>query len=111
MLIFDYLFKKNIMATQKLPVKAASSKKEYKKAVAMKLKTVLQELKASLGNKEFEHRVKKAAKVLTHGVSGNAPAPAASVRVTRKATSPKKIKKVKKASPAKAKAKKTAPVG
>lgn len=58
------------MATKKTPIASAHSKKEYKREVYTKLETALQELKNTVGEKEFQHRLKKAAKVLVHGLHG-----------------------------------------
>ena len=86
------------MATKTSAGKPAKSKKELKKELAGKIESALSELKNTLGEKEFQHRLKKAAKVLLHGLhrkeisSSNNGTPDNS-----KKTSPKKIKAVKKA--------------
>jgi len=47
---------------------ALHTKKEMKKAVADKLQTALPEMKTTLGEKKFSRRLKKAVKMLLHGV-------------------------------------------
>jgi len=98
------------MATKKNTIASAPSKKEYKKEVYTKLEIALQELKNTVGEKEFQHRLKKAAKVLVHGLhdedfsAGNydiaklEDAAPGKVKGAKKA-SPKKIKSLKKAKP------------
>jgi len=44
------------------------NKKEMKKAVKEKLQTALPEMKSTLGEKKFDHRLKKAIKLLLHGI-------------------------------------------
>jgi hypothetical protein len=98
-------FQKKFMATKKPASKPAQSKKEFKRELAGKIESALTELKDTLGEKEFLHRVKKATKVLVHGLhnkersAGNNGIPVASQE-----TSSKKIKAVKKAKPAQKKA-------
>ena len=82
------------MATKEKSSKPAHPKKEFKKELAGKLETVLAELKTMLGEDEFQHRLKKAAKVLTHGLHGKDIAPE-TVKTTE--PSPKKTKALKKA--------------
>src|SRR6516225_2190647 len=90
------------MATQQQPIKSAHSKKEFKKEITVKLDAVLAELKSTLGEKEFQHRLKKAAKVLVHnlhskdfsenghnGKESEKPAPAKKIKTAKK-SSPKK---------------------
>ena len=97
------------MATQKTSQPAAYSKKEYKKELAVKIETVLAELKNSLGEKEFQHRVKKATKVLTHGMHGKKSSENGNTVETKaKAAVPKKAKSLKKAGVKKAGRKKAA---
>ena len=94
------------MSTKKMPIASAHSKKEYKKDVYAKLVTVLQELKITLGEKEFEHRLKKAAKVLVHGLHSK-DFSAGNNGVAKPVTAtPKKVKGLKKVSAKKAAAKK-----
>ena len=49
-------------------VSVLHSKKEMKRAVADKLQVALPEMKTTLGDKKFSHRVKKAVKLLLHGI-------------------------------------------
>src|SRR3954463_946320 len=44
------------------------SKKEMKRAVADKLQIALPEMRSTLGEKKFSHRLKKAVKMLLHGI-------------------------------------------
>lgn len=94
------------MATKKIA--SAHSKKEYKKDVYEKLATALQELKNTLGEKEFQHRLKKAAKVLVHGLH-NKNFFAGNTDVAKSGNvADKKIKGLKKAAVKKVTTKKTA---
>lgn len=56
------------MAINKTEAKPVHAKKEYKKKLAKKIEGALTELKDILGEKEFEHRIKKATKVLVQGL-------------------------------------------
>ena len=93
------------MATKKPASKPVQSKKKFKKELAGKIESALTELKNTLGEKEFRHRVKKATKVLVHGVynkersAGNNGTP-----VDSNETPSKKVKAAKKAKPAQKKA-------
>ena len=49
-------------------VSVLHSKKEMKKAVADKLQVALPEMKTTLGERKFDRRLKKAVKMLLHGV-------------------------------------------
>ena len=49
-------------------VKAPSPKREYRNQVTEQLKTALTGLEEKVGKKDFEARVKKAAKLLTAGI-------------------------------------------
>src|SRR3954468_1970678 len=49
-------------------VNALHSKKEMKRSVADKLQVALPEMESTLGEKKFRHRLKKAVKMLLHGV-------------------------------------------
>src|SRR4051812_27983658 len=49
-------------------VSVLHSKKEMKRAVADKLQIALPEMKSTLGEKKFSHRLKKAVKMLLHGI-------------------------------------------
>src|SRR3954452_16565183 len=44
------------------------SKKEMKRSVADKLQVALPEMESTLGEKKFRHRLKKAVKMLLHGI-------------------------------------------
>jgi len=48
--------------------KELPTKKEMKKIVADKLHTALPQMQATLGEKKFSRRLKKAVKVLLHGI-------------------------------------------
>src|SRR5690348_12452669 len=50
------------------PASILHTKKEMKKAVADKLQTALPDMKNTLGEKKFSRRLKKAVKMLLHGV-------------------------------------------
>jgi hypothetical protein len=94
---------------QKTSREPAISKKEFKKELAIKIETVLTELKSSLGEKEFQHRVKKATKVLTHGMHGKKSSENGNtVEPKTKSAAPDKIKSLKKAGVKKASRKKAA---
>jgi hypothetical protein len=56
------------MATKKPEIKPAHPKKEFKKELTVKMETALSEIKNKLGEKKFEHRIKKAAKILMQGL-------------------------------------------
>ncbi|MBS1744580.1 MAG: hypothetical protein JST21_00275 [Bacteroidetes bacterium] len=84
--------------------KAASTpeinpKKAYRKSIAVAIENVLQELKEKLGEEEFMHRLKKATKVLAHGLTHENAAPQKTVAIkTSKAAKPvKKSSVIKKA--------------
>lgn len=95
------------MATKKQPIKkesikTAHSKKEFKKEIAVKLDTALTELKGRLGEKEFQHRLKKAAKVLVHNLHGkDFSENGHNGKKTEDPAPEKKIKSIKKPSPKK----------
>lgn len=91
------------MATKKAVNKPSSSKKEYKKSIAVKIETALQDLKIKLGDKEFQHRIKKAAKMLSQGLHNKSMVASNNNNVSIEKT----VKKVKTAK--KIKAKKQAP--
>ena len=84
------------------------TKKEMKRAVTDKLQTALPEMKNTLGEKKFDHRLKKAVKMLLHGVhSGDVLKKAKKQADVNKAASAqklsaKKVKAAKKAKKAKA---------
>ena len=87
------------------------SKKEMKKAVADKLQVALPEMKTTLGEKKFNHRLKKAVKMLLHGIHSDDvlkkakkkadanKAASAKKLSAKKAKATKKIKKAKAALP------------
>ena len=86
------------MPTKNQATKTALSKKEYKKELAGKLEPVLAELKNKLGDKEFQHRLKKAAKILVHGLhSKDFSGKTNDSEKAIKKTAPKKIKGFKRA--------------
>lgn len=76
----------------------SSPKEVAMQEITLQLMTSLSSLKESLGDKKFEKRVKKAARLLTSGISKTSPAekPASKKvpvkKVTKKA-SPKKVTK------------------
>ena len=85
------------MATKKTAIKPAHSKKEFKKELAGKMESALGELKNTLGEKEFLHRIKKATKVLAHGLhnkdisaNGNSASDNSKEPPSKKIKSPKK---------------------
>jgi hypothetical protein len=89
-------------------VSALHSKKEMKKAIADKLQTALPEMQSTLGEKQFSRRLKKAVKMLLHGIhSDDVLKKAKKKAVANKAASAKKLavkeaKAVKKTKKAKA---------
>ena len=95
------------MSAKKTLITSAHSKKEYKKDVYLKLEAALQELKNTVGEKEFQHRVKKAAKVLVQGLHGKDFSTGSNGVAKAGDVAPKKIKNLKKASAKKAITKKT----
>jgi hypothetical protein len=56
------------MATKKTADKLEHAKKEFKKELAVKMESALPEIKTRLGDKKFQRRIKKAAKLLVHGL-------------------------------------------
>jgi len=93
------------MATKKPASKPAQSKKEFKKELAGKIESALTELKNTLGEKEFLRRVKKATKVLVHGLHNKGLfASNNGTPVDSNETPSKKVKAAKKAKPAQKKA-------
>lgn len=57
------------MSTSKsTETKSAPSKKSTRKEIGQKLANVLNSLKDTLGEKKFERRIKKAARLLTAGI-------------------------------------------
>ncbi len=90
------------MTTKKQPIKTAHSKKEFKKEIAVKLDAALNDLKSRLGEKEFQHRLKKAAKVFAHNLHNkDFSENGHNGKRTENPVPTKKIKSAKKASPKK----------
>ena len=56
------------MATKKSANKSLHTKKEIKKELTVKMESALPEVKATLGEKKFHHRIKKVAKILMQGL-------------------------------------------
>jgi len=54
--------------TKKIVIKSAHPKKEFKKELAGKMESALPEVKTKLGDKKFQRRIKKAAKILVQGL-------------------------------------------
>ena len=72
------------------------SKKEMKRAIADKLQVALPEMKSTLGEKKFSHRLKKAVKMLLHGIhSDDVLKKAKKKAVANKAASAKKLAAIK----------------
>lgn len=86
------------MANKKPAIKSVHSKKELKKELAGKIASVLAELKNTVGEKEFQHRLKKAAKIFVQGLhSKDFSANTNGTEKPLKEAPPKKIKELKKA--------------
>lgn len=94
------------MANKETETNQAHPKKELRKELAAKIKIAVTNLKSVLGEKEFEHRVKKAAKILVQGLDikeltakNNTPVKIASPKVAApKIKTAKKVKAKKAAS-------------
>ena len=56
------------MDTTKTPDQNVPGKKEIRKELADKIAAAIPELKTTLGDKKFEHRIKKAVKLITDGM-------------------------------------------
>ncbi len=56
------------MAKSNASAKSSHPKKELKKELADKIESVLPEMKTKLGEKKFHNRIKKAAKLIVHGL-------------------------------------------
>jgi len=82
------------MATKKSAKESASPKKEFKKELANKIESALPELKIELGDKEFQHRIKKVTKILSHGLHDK---DVSKIKSKPKPTTSKKSKSLKKA--------------
>ena len=75
--------------------KTNNGKKEFRRQVTEQLESAFQHLKASLGEKKFSNRVKKAAKILADGLPAAEPAAQITAGATRKTSenaAPKKAK-------------------
>lgn len=59
------------MTSIKKATKATGSKKITNEDIEKKLATSFATLKLTLGDKKFKHRIKKAVKILTHGLDKN----------------------------------------
>lgn len=87
--------------------KAASApetnpKKAYRKTIAVAMETVLHGLKEKLGEEEFHHRLKKAVKLLAHGLSEESiPKKIKAAKVSKTPEPVKKAKAVKRGRPKK----------
>lgn len=87
--------------------KAASApetnpKKAYRKTIAVAMEAVLQGLKEKLGEEEFHRRLKKAVKVLAHGLSEETtPKKIKAPKVSKTPAPVKKAKAVKRGRPRK----------
>jgi hypothetical protein len=83
------------MATKTSSKKTASTKKEFKKELANKIESALPELKTKLGDKEFQHRIKKATKILSQGLHSKDVSKIKSKSKVTTAKNSKNLKKVK----------------
>jgi hypothetical protein len=74
---------------------AINPKKAYRKSLAASLEPALQGLKEKLGEEVFHHRLKKAVKVLAHGLTDEAVVPkkAKAVKAIKVAKTVKPVKK------------------
>ena len=93
------------MATKKTAAKPEHAKKEFKKELTDKMETALPEIKTKLGDKKFQRRIKKAAKLLVHGLhdkdfSANGKKSKAAKAAVKKVKSAKKPKAKKTDEPA-----------
>ena len=84
------------MDNTKKPEQNTSGKKELRKQVADKIEAALPELKTTLGEKKFQHRIKKAVKHIMEGMHKKEKVTAAKkVKAAKKAvvkkTAPKKV--------------------
>ena len=70
-----------------------SGKKEIKRQLADKVAAALPELKTALGEKKFQHRIKKAVKLMTEGMGKKKTAKAAKKANAIKTTAVKKAAK------------------
>jgi hypothetical protein len=75
----------------------AASKKKVKSEIEKKLEIVFADFKTELGEKKFNHRIKKASKILLHGLKKKAENKIVEIKKQEVKTAPKKVaKKVKK---------------
>ena len=81
--------------------KKAPGKKELRKQLADKIAAAVPELKTTLGEKKFDNRIKKAAKLMTEGMHKKERTKAAKKIKTVKSASVKKVAAKKKAKSAK----------
>jgi len=56
------------MANKKTEQKSKHAKKEFKKMLESKIESALPEVKKKLGEKKFQRRIKKAAKIFAQGL-------------------------------------------
>lgn len=56
------------MSSNKTGNPSPQTKKELKKEIAEKMESALPEMKTKLGDKKFQQRIKKAAKIITRGL-------------------------------------------
>lgn len=56
------------MPAKKTAIKSSHTKRELKKELEGKIESALPEIKIRLGEKKFQQRVKKAAKIFAHGL-------------------------------------------
>jgi len=56
------------MASKKPAIKPAHAKREFKKELEGKMESALPDVKTKLGEKKFQRRIKKAAKILVQGL-------------------------------------------
>jgi hypothetical protein len=79
------------MANTKTEKKSKRAKKEFKKMLAGKIESALPEIKTRLGEKKFQRRIKKAAKLFVQGLDDKD----FSENGNKQATGIKKIRKIK----------------
>jgi hypothetical protein len=65
---FNLLSIKKFMANNKLTAHSFQNKKQVKKELAHNIEIALPEIKLKLGEKKFNKRIKKAAKLITEGL-------------------------------------------
>lgn len=89
------------MAAKKNANKSLSKKAELKKELVSKISSALPEMKQQLGEKKFERRVKKATKMIVHGLHSKDLSINNGFGSNGVEAAPKKSKAVKKAAPKK----------